>query len=340
MQESFLFELAGRAHLAARPRSNSSARAMFAAPAAPALSAPPPARSSPGSGVGRAGRGRSADAGASSRWSVGRATLSRRAARAWAVPAKARGRGSPRTRLAAGVDPVTGVSRDGGFEPTPSNSPGGPLYGEEADVVLIETRRPDGRVARVVYSTTAAVDCYDLERLCDDVGWPRRPIDKVKAALENSFCVASLYLELAETDQGAARGAVTRATKARKKPFGDDVGDDVPQTGGGLPGVSYPPEHSFETFETETEFGTRQLIGMARATSDHAFNATIWDVVLATEFQGQGLGKALCEQLIRTLLSRDIGNITLFADGAVVPFYKNLGFVSDPEGIKGMFLYP
>ena len=310
---------------------------MFAASVEGALSAASSARSSPGSGVGRAGRGRSADADAPSCWFVGRAT-ERRAARASAVPAKARRRGL-RARLAAGVNPVTGEGV-GGLEPTPSNSPGGPLYGEEADVVLIETRRPDGRVARVVYSTTAAVDCYDLERLCDDVGWPRRPIDKVKAALENSFCVASLYLELAETDQGKARGAVTRATKARKKPFGDDVGDDVPQTGGGLPGVSYPPEHSFETFETETEFGTRQLIGMARATSDHAFNATIWDVVLATEFQGQGLGKALCEQLIRTLLSRDIGNITLFADGAVVPFYKNLGFVSDPEGIKGMFLYP
>ena len=310
---------------------------MLAAAAAAAPSASPPPRSSPVSGVGRAGRARFADADASSRWSVGRAT-ERRAARASAVPARARGRGS-RTRLAAGVNPLTG-ERDGGLEPTPANSPGGPLYGEEADVVLIETRRSDGVAARIVYSTAAAVDCYDLERLCDDVGWPRRPIDKVKAALENSFCVASLYLELAETDQGAARGAVTRATKARKKPFGDDVGDDVPQTGGGLPGVSYPPEHSFETFETETEFGTRQLIGMARATSDHAFNATIWDVVLATEFQGQGLGKALCEQLIRTLLSRDIGNITLFADGAVVPFYKNLGFVSDPEGIKGMFLYP
>ena len=310
---------------------------LAAAAAAAAPSASPPPRSSPVSGVGRAGRARFADADASSRWSVGRAT-ERRAVCASAVPARARGRGS-RTRLAAGVNPLTG-ERDGGLEPTPANSPGGPLYGEEADVVLIETRRSNGVAARIVYSTAAAVDCYDLERLCDDVGWPRRPIDKVKAALENSFCVASLYLELAETDQGAARGAVTRATKARKKPFGDDVGDDVPQTGGGLPGVSYPPEHSFETFETETEFGTRQLIGMARATSDHAFNATIWDVVLATEFQGQGLGKALCEQLIRTLLSRDIGNITLFADGAVVPFYKNLGFVSDPEGIKGMFLYP
>ena len=101
------------------------------------------------------------------------------------------------------MNPLTG-DRDGGFEPTPSNSPGGPLYGEEADVVLVETRRPDGVSARILYSTTAAVDCYDLERLCDDVGWPRRPINKVKAALENSFCVASLYLEL-ETNDGDAR---------------------------------------------------------------------------------------------------------------------------------------
>ena len=30
--------------------------------------------------------------------------------------------------------------------------------------------------------------------------------------------------------------------------------------------------------------------------------------------QGQGLGKALVEKLIRALLQRDIGNISLFAD--------------------------
>ena len=74
---------------------------------------------------------------------------------------------------------------------------------------------------------------------------------------------------------------------------------------------------------------------MARATSDHAFNATIWDVLVDPEyqvtktnnqffgmllisvvfgFQGQGLGKALVEKLVRALLQRDIGNISLFAD--------------------------
>lgn len=36
--------------------------------------------------------------------------------------------------------------------------------------------------------------------------------------------------------------------------------------------------------------------------------------VLLFCFQGQGLGKALVEKLVRALLQRDIGNISLFAD--------------------------
>ncbi|GIL48864.1 hypothetical protein Vafri_5293 [Volvox africanus] len=85
---------------------------------------------------------------------------------------------------------------------------------------------------------------------------------------------------------------------------------------------------------------SEQLIGLARATSDHAFNATIWDVLVDPEFQGQGLGKALVEQMVRSLLRRDISNITLFADSKVLDFYRQMGFEADPEGIKGMFWYP
>lgn len=77
-----------------------------------------------------------------------------------------------------------------------------------------------------------------------------------------------------------------------------------------------------------------KLIGLARATSDHAFNATIWDVLVDPEFQGQGLDKALVEHMVRSLLRRDITNITLFADSKVVEFYRQLGFESDPDGIK------
>ncbi len=137
--------------------------------------------------------------------------------------------------------------------------------------------------SRIFFSTDREIDLYELEELCDAVGWSRRPLRKVKKAIQYSFLVVSMWEQ---------RGA------------------------------------------------QRRLIGFSRATSDHAFNATIWDVVVHPDFQGKGLGKALMRQIIKKLRSEDISNITLFADPQVVDFYRNLGFMSDPEGIKGMFWYP
>ncbi|KAI4341917.1 hypothetical protein MLD38_026586 [Melastoma candidum] len=158
------------------------------------------------------------------------------------------------------------------------------------EFILLEKALPDGTTEQIIFSSGGVVDVYDLQALCDKVGWPRRPLSKLAAALKNSYLVATLH-------------SVCKLT-------GSDEGEQ------------------------------RKLIGMARATSDHAFNATIWDVLVDPSYQGQGLGKALVENLIRTLLQRDIGNISLFADGQVVEFYRNLGFEADPEGIKGMFWYP
>lgn len=127
------------------------------------------------------------------------------------------------------------------------------------------------------------VDLYELEKLCDTVGWVRRPLKKVKIAIENSFLTISLFYK-----------------KASKS----------------------------------------QLIAFARTTSDNTFNATIWDVVVHPEFQRQGLGKILIHETIRRLRYYEINTITLFADPQVINFYRNLGFISDPDGVKGMFWYP
>ena len=37
----------------------------------------------------------------------------------------------------------------------------------------------------IVFRTGAEVDVYELEKLCDKVGWPRRPVRKVELALRN-----------------------------------------------------------------------------------------------------------------------------------------------------------
>lgn len=84
----------------------------------------------------------------------------------------------------------------------------------------------------------------------------------------------------------------------------------------------------------------KNLIAFARATSDSTFNATIWDVVVHPDFQRQGLGKILVNEIIKQLRFSNINTITLFADPQVLSFYRSLGFISDPDGVKGMFWYP
>lgn len=165
------------------------------------------------------------------------------------------------------------VSRTGTVEPYIPD-------GSRASVPEPTTGKP---APRIFFSTDRDIDLYELEELCDSVGWSRRPLRKVKKAVQHSFLVVSMWEQ---------RGA------------------------------------------------SRRLIGFSRATSDHAFNATIWDVVVHPEFQSKGMGKALMKFMIKKLRSEDISNITLFADPHVVDFYRNLGFMADPEGIKGMFWYP
>lgn len=82
-----------------------------------------------------------------------------------------------------------------------------------------------------------------------------------------------------------------------------------------------------------------RLVGLARATSDGVFNATLWDVAVDPDLQNLGLGKALVETMVRALLRLDITNVTLFADAHTISFYSALGFQPDPQGIKGMFWF-
>ena len=165
------------------------------------------------------------------------------------------------------------------FSSSEATSPQTQLEGNIVEGTIDRTEES----SRIFFSTAREIDLYELEELCDAVGWSRRPMRKVKKAIQHSFLVASMWQQ---------RG------------------------------------------------NTKRLIGFARATSDHAFNATIWDVVVHPDFQSKGLGKALMKFMIKKLRSEDISNITLFADPHVVNFYRKMGFMPDPEGIKGMFWYP
>ncbi|CAL5350008.1 unnamed protein product [Camellia sinensis] len=79
---------------------------------------------------------------------------------------------------------------------------------------------------------------------------------------------------------------------------------------------------------------TKKPVAFARATGDGVFNAIIWDVVVDPSFQGIGLGKAVVERLVTELLRKGITNIALYSEPRVLGFYRPLGFVSDPDGIR------
>lgn len=61
------------------------------------------------------------------------------------------------------------------------------------EFVLVEKTEEDGVVEQIIFSSGGDVDIYDLQTLCDKVGWPRRPLSKLDAALKNSYMVATLH---------------------------------------------------------------------------------------------------------------------------------------------------
>ncbi len=79
-----------------------------------------------------------------------------------------------------------------------------------------------------------------------------------------------------------------------------------------------------------------QLIGLARATSDGIYRATIWDVVVHPDYQGAGIGR----KLVQTLLSHPhmcrVERIYLMTTHQQ-QFYQRIGF--EPNSSTTMVLH-
>ena len=79
------------------------------------------------------------------------------------------------------------------------------------------------------------------------------------------------------------------------------------------------------------------MVGLARATGDMVFNATIWDVAVRPAYQGRGIGKLLMRELLCEIDSFNIPLVTLYSDAGIDSFYKLFGFHEDANGVCGMF---
>jgi ribosomal protein S18 acetylase RimI-like enzyme len=69
----------------------------------------------------------------------------------------------------------------------------------------------------------------------------------------------------------------------------------------------------------------RALVGFGRATSDGVFRAVLWDVVVAEDHQGQGLGRRIVEELLASPAVAGAERIYLMTTTGQ-GFYERLGF--------------
>lgn len=78
------------------------------------------------------------------------------------------------------------------------------------------------------------------------------------------------------------------------------------------------------------------IIGFARVLSDFTFKALIFDVIVAEQYRGQGLGQALVQRIINHEKLQRVNSFELYCPERLAPFYEKLGFV---KGTSTLLFY-
>jgi N-acetylglutamate synthase-like GNAT family acetyltransferase len=71
----------------------------------------------------------------------------------------------------------------------------------------------------------------------------------------------------------------------------------------------------------------RRLVGFGRATSDGVLRAVLWDVIVAEDCRGQGLGRQIVQKLLAAAAVRSVERTYLMTTSSE-GFYLQLGFQS------------
>lgn len=79
----------------------------------------------------------------------------------------------------------------------------------------------------------------------------------------------------------------------------------------------------------------KKLIGFARLLTDYVFRATLWDVIVHTDYHGQGIGRMIIEKILSHPKLKNVAKLWLFTSNKHT-FYKKFGFQVEHTGC--MFL--
>lgn len=72
-----------------------------------------------------------------------------------------------------------------------------------------------------------------------------------------------------------------------------------------------------------------KLVGFTRILTDFVYRVTIWDVMVDSQFQGQGLGRILLNGVISHPQLKDVELMLLMCTAQMMPFYEKFGFTKE-----------
>jgi len=81
-----------------------------------------------------------------------------------------------------------------------------------------------------------------------------------------------------------------------------------------------------------------RLVGFTRVLTDRTFRAFIFDVIVAADHRGAGLGHRLIEEVLSHPLVREVEHVELYCRPELVSFYESLGFERPDSGVVLMRL--
>lgn len=76
-----------------------------------------------------------------------------------------------------------------------------------------------------------------------------------------------------------------------------------------------------------------RLLAFARVLTDRAYKALVFDLIVAPDHRGRGLGKALVEDVLAHPELAFVRHIELYCQPELLPFYARWGFTTDVGGI-------
>lgn len=78
------------------------------------------------------------------------------------------------------------------------------------------------------------------------------------------------------------------------------------------------------------------LVAFARVLTDWIFRATVYDVIVASDHRGQGLGDRVMRELLSSPVLASVQHIDLYCRPDLVAFYERLGFSSPGASVRLM----